>query len=177
MGSCDVAVCRYSRSDSICLSPGVYLWFRNKQKTTSHHDRASSMLYSFYYARGNCSFTNSLPYRPSYITERFRTLIRQSKKLYSTALLSSLCAPWPTEASWYCLVSSTVVSWQQFYLTGELQRGFSSQWMRTYFFTILVKLCSDVWSSQPSVKQAGDSDEIVLCIGKTAHIYKTVNTI
>ena len=37
-------------------------------------------------------------HRPSYLTERFRTLIHQFKGLYSTALLSSLYAPWPIGA-------------------------------------------------------------------------------
>ena len=36
-----------------------------------------------------------------------------------------------------------------------------------FFFTTLVQLCSDVWSSHSSITQAGDSDEIVLCRGKT----------
>ena len=40
----------------------------------------------------------------------------------------------------------------------------------TFFFTTLVQLCNDVWSSQPFIMQVGDSDEIVLCIGKTGSI-------
>ena len=38
------------------------------------------------------------------------------------------------------------------------------------FFTTLVLLCSAVWSSQLSVMQADDSDEIYLCIGKIGSI-------
>ena len=101
--------------------------------------------------------------RLSYLTERFRTLIRQSKGLYSNALLPSLCASWPIGTFWYCFASSTAVSWQQFYPIGQLYRVFSSQWMLTHFFTTFIQLCSNVWCRQPSVMQAGDSDEIFHC--------------
>ena len=37
-------------------------------------------------------------HRPSYLTQRFQTLIHQFKRLYSVTLLSSLSAPWPTGA-------------------------------------------------------------------------------
>ena len=40
-------------------------------------------------------------HRPTYLTERFRTFIRQQKELLSTALLFSLCALWPTRAFWH----------------------------------------------------------------------------
>ena len=35
--------------------------------------------------------------------------------------------------------------------------------MWKHFFMTLVQLCRNVWSNQPSVMQADDSDEIVLC--------------
>ena len=49
--------------------------------------------------------------RTNYFTQRFQILILQSKELYSIALLSSLCAPWPARAFWHCFASWTVVSW------------------------------------------------------------------
>ena len=52
----------------------------------------------------------------------FRTLIRQSKGLYYTALLSSLGAPWPAGAFWQCFAPSAVVSSQQFCHIGQLHR-------------------------------------------------------
>ena len=76
-----------------------------------HHNRLSSMLYGWFDTEGYSSFTNSSPYRSSFLTEIFRTLIHQFKGLYSTALLSSPFAPWPTEAFWDCFASATVVPW------------------------------------------------------------------
>ena len=128
-------------------------------KSPPHHNWASSMLYSRCDTVGYSSFTT---HRPSYLTQRFWTLICLSKGLYSIALLSSLCAPWYTEAFWHHFASSTEVSWQWFCHIYKLHRVYSSLWMMTHFFTILVQSC-DVWSSQPSVMQVGDSNEIVLC--------------
>ena len=68
-----------------------------------------------------------------YLTERFRTLICQSKGLYATTLLYSLCALWPTEAFWHYFASSTMVSGQQFCNIGQLYRVFWSQWKLTHF--------------------------------------------
>ena len=61
-----------------------------------------------------------------------RPMSGYSEGFYSIALLSSLCAPWPIEAFWHCFASSKVVSWQQFYHIGQLDRVFS-QWMMTFF--------------------------------------------
>ena len=72
-----------------------------------------------------------LAQRPSNLTPRFRILICQPKQLYSIALLSSLCAPWPTRAFWHCFASSTAVSWLQFCHIGQVHRVFSSQWVLT----------------------------------------------
>ena len=105
----------------------------------------------------------------SFLTPKFQTLICQSKGPYSTVLLSSLCAPWPTGAFWHCFA----ISWHQFCYIGQPHRVFS-QWMLTHFFTTLVQLYSDVWSSQPSVTQAADSDEIVLCTEKADSIRQAV---
>ena len=72
-------------------------------------------------------------YRPSYLSQSFRTLIRQSKGLYSTALLPSLCAHWPIVVFWHCFASSIVISWQHFYHIGQLLRVFSSVDVDTFF--------------------------------------------
>ena len=65
-----------------------------------------------------------IAHRPSYLIQRFRTLINQSKELYSTALLFSLCVPWPTGVFCYCFASSTVVFWQQLYHIDQLHSLF-----------------------------------------------------
>ena len=62
----------------------------------------------------------SAKYRPSYLTQRVWPLVHQSKELYSTPILSSLWATWPTGAIWHCFSSSTVISWQQFCHIGQL---------------------------------------------------------
>ena len=49
----------------------------------------------------------------------FRTLIRQSKRLYFSTLLPSLCGPWPIGAFWHYFTSPTVVSRQQFSHIGQ----------------------------------------------------------
>ena len=67
----------------------------------------------------------------------------------------------PFDMVWLSLL---VVSWLQFCNIGQLHGVFSSQWLLTHSFTTLVQSCSDVSSSQHSVTQAGDSDEIVLHI-------------
>ena len=90
-------------------------------------------------------------HRLSNLTERFLILIRQSKRLHSTALLSSFYAPWPTGAFSHFFPSSTIVSWLQFYHVGQLHTVDVDT-----FFTILVQLFSDASNSQPSITQAGD---------------------
>lgn len=93
--------------------------------------------------------------RPSYLSQRFR----QSKGLYFTTLLSSFCAPWPTGAFEFFYSGFLIANLpykpasQSLFLTVDVD----------LFFSILVQLRNDVWSSQPSIKQAGNSDEIVLC--------------
>ena len=63
----------------------------------------------------------------------------------------------------FCFFNSVFFTLQQFCHIDQFHRVFSSLWMLTdFFFMTLVQLCSDIWSSQPSVSQAGDSDEIVL---------------
>ena len=100
-----------------------------------HHNWATSMLYRRY-DTGSCgSFTKFFTaHRPYYLTERFRTLFRQSKGLYSTGLLSSLCAPWPTGAFCHYFASSKMVSCQQFCYKGPLHRVLVSQWMLRHLF-------------------------------------------
>ena len=99
----------------------------------------------------------------THLTQWSQTLICQPKGLYSTALLSSFCAPWLIGTFWHCFASSKVVSWQQFYHIGQLHRVFFSQSMLTHFFTTLVQLFGAV--SLMACKLV--TDEIVLSIGKT----------
>ena len=63
--------------------------------------------------------------------------------LFYCSIVQSLCAL----TNWSFLTFFFFVNsgfWQQFCHIGQLHRVFSSQWM---FFTILVQLCRDVWSS------------------------------
>ena len=126
MGSSDAAEYCDGRSDSICPSPGANPRICYWQKA-SHHKRASSMLYCWC-NRGFLQLFHQLfaAHRHSNLTQRFRTLIRQSKGLYSSALLSNLCAPWLTRSFWHCFASSTVVSWKQFCHIDQFHKVFSS---------------------------------------------------
>ena len=138
IGSRDIAICCGNRSDSICPSPGANHRFCNWQKTQTITDPPSCFTVTRLFHQ---HFTT---YRPSCLTQRFQTLIYQSKGLYSIVLLSSLYAPWSTEALWHCFASSTVVSCQQFCHIGQLHRAYFSQWLLTYFFTALVQFCIDI---------------------------------
>ena len=77
------------------------------------------------------------PVKPPFWLIGFRTLIRQSKGLYSTDLLFSFCALRTSGVFWQCLASSTVVFWQQFchlaqlhslFLTVDVDKFFSRHW-------------------------------------------------
>ena len=100
-----------------------------------HHNRASSMLYSCGDSGGCSSFINSSRHINTSIWPKDFELWFVSPKDFIP--LSSLCVPGPTEAFWYCFVSTTVVSWHQFCHIGQLHRFFSSQ--KTF-----VQLCSDI---------------------------------
>ena len=86
--------------------------------------------------------------KPSYLNQRFRSLIRLSKELCCSNIIS-LCvlAHWSL-LTLFCFLNSS-------FLTAILPYRPASKWILT-FFTTLAQLCSDVWSSRPSVKQAGD---------------------
>ena len=160
MGSCDAAVCCYSQSDSICYSRGANLWFLQLAKPSHTVTEPSLFMHSIWLHLFHQLFT---AHRPTYLTQRFQTLFRQFKRLYFTTLLSILYVPWPTGAFCHCFASSTVVSWQQFCYIGQLHSILLTMDVDIFFFTTLVQLWSDVWSSQLSVTQTGDSDEIVPC--------------
>ena len=118
----------------------------NWQKTPDHN-KASFMLYGWF-DTGNCSsFTKPFAaHRTSYLSQSFRTFIRQSKGHYFTVLLSILSVPWPFD------IVLLLQQWfLQFYHIGQVHSI-----SETHFFTTLVQLCSDVWSSQLSVTQAGN---------------------
>ena len=87
--------------DSICPSSGANPWLCNWQKSLTPLQPLKSSLYGLklvWYKGLQLFYKLVATHRPSYLAENFRTLIRQSKGLYSTALLSSLCAPWSTGA-------------------------------------------------------------------------------
>ena len=89
-------------SFAICKSP----------HTHTHHDRSSSMLYSWCDTRGGSFHQLFTAHRLSYMSQ-----ISDSSGPYCTALFFKLCLLLPTGAFWYCFTSSTVVSWRQFYHT------------------------------------------------------------
>ena len=126
MGSHVAAVCCDSQFDSICPSPGANPQLCNWQKPPPYHYRTFSMLYNWCDTKGCRSFIYFfLHIDPPIWPKDF-------KGLYSTAVLSSLCVPWPTRAFWYCFASLTVVCWQQYCHIGQFHRVFSL-WMLTYF--------------------------------------------
>ena len=94
-------------------------------------------------------------HRPSSLTQRFRTFIRQFhcyivQSLYSLthwSLLTLLCFP----------RSDFLIA----ILLYRLALQYSPHNGFWHSFTILLLLCNDVLSSQPSVTQAGNSDEII----------------
>ena len=90
-------------------------------------------------------------HRLSYLIERFRILIRLYKWFYSTALLSSLCVPWPIGVFYDCSVSSTVAFWQQFWHINKFQRVFKWHSMLTHNFTS-IQLYNNVWRNQSSLR-------------------------
>ena len=155
----DAAVCCNSRSDSI--SPCAKASHSLTEPPSYFTVGVIQELQFFHHLRD-----------PLIWRKDFELLFVRPKDFFTLLhVLSSLCARWPTGAFWHWFASSTVVSWQQIYRIGQLHRVFSSQWMVIHFVTTLVQLCSNVWSSHPSVTQ---SDEIFLCICKTDNTLQTV---
>ena len=109
MGSPDATVCCDNRSDSICPKPGA-----NPQLCNFTIRKTPSCFTIDVILRLQLFHQLFAAHRPFYLTERFWTLICQSKGPYSSVLLSSLCVPWPTGAFWHCFASSAAVSWHQF---------------------------------------------------------------
>ena len=157
MGSCDAAVCYDINLPFIwCKSPTLQL-----VKATPITEPPACFMVGVLRGVGLQLFYQLLTtHRLSYLTPKFRILIHQSKGLYPTALLFSFCALWPNGAFWYWF-DSTVVSWQQFchikllFCWPALQSLLIIVNIDTFFST-LVQLFSDVWSSQPSVMQPCD---------------------
>ena len=120
------------RSNSIFPSPWANPRLSNRQKPPPppRHNSLLHALQLMWY-RGLQLFA---VHRPFYLSQKFLTLIRQSKELYSAVLFSSLCASRPTGAFWHCFASSTEVSWQQFCYICQLHWVLSSQGKLTHFF-------------------------------------------
>ena len=99
MGSHEAAVYCDNRSYSICLSPGANPRFCNWQKTPPPMITVFPPCFTVY---SRLQFFHQIfaDHRHSYLTLRFRILIRQCKRLYFTGLLSRLLgkrvAPSPT---------------------------------------------------------------------------------
>ena len=110
-------------------------------KSPTHHNWAYFMLYSWSDWESCSSFTNSLPHIDPCIWPKDFELWFISSKSFIPLLYCRLCASWPARVFWYCFASSKVVSWQQFYHIGQLERVFPSQWMLTHFFD---NICSVV---------------------------------
>ena len=96
MRSCDATVYCDSQSDSICH----FAWCKSLtlQLAKVLHTEPP-LCFTVGVIQGLQPFLQLFAaHRPSYLTKRFRTLIQQSKGLYSSALLFSLCVPWLTGA-------------------------------------------------------------------------------
>ena len=100
----DAVVCCYSQCDSICPSPGPNHRLCNWQKHPPYTHRITEPCFMVSVIQ---QFVALLPiHHIDSPIQRFQTLIRQSKGLHSTVLLSSLCTPWPIETFWHCYASS-----------------------------------------------------------------------
>ena len=131
-------------------------------KTPSYRDRTSSMLYSLCDMWGFSSFTNSLPHiYPPTGPKNFELWFISQKD--SIPLLNSSVFLWLG-----LLEPSNIVLFPQHFC--HISQLLCTVDVDIFFFMTLVQLYRDVWSSQPSFTQAGHSDEIVLCIGKTGSI-------
>ena len=126
MGSCYGAVCCDNWSHSIYPTPGANTQLCNWQKPSRPQQSLLHALRLVGCRVLQLFHQRFAAYRPSYLSQRFRTLIRQFKGPYFTALLSSDFAHWPT---------FDIVLRSQFYPLCQLHRVFS-QWMLTFFHDI-----------------------------------------
>ena len=90
------------------------------------------------------------------------------RTLFHCSIVQSLC----TLASWsllilFCFLNSSSA------ISASFTESSPYCGCLHIFLTTLVQLCSDIWNSQPSVTQAGDS-VVVLCIEKTGSILQAV---
>ena len=162
MELCDAAVYCDSWFESICPLPGANPDFV-VGKSLLHFNRASSMLFGWYDTGSCSSFHQSFAaHRPCYLIQRFRTLIHQSKRLYTTALLFSLCAPWPIGVFWHCFASLAVISRLQFCHISLLHWVFSSQYMLVHFSWHWFR-CAVMFWVVSFLSCMLMTDEIVLC--------------
>ena len=130
-------------------------------KASQYHNKVSSMFYGWR-DTGCSSFANSPPHIDPPIWPKDFEL----DSSIHCPIVKSLCTL--AHCSLLTLFSFLNSGFSnQFCHIGQLHKVFSSQWILKDFFTTWIQLCSDVWSCQPSNTQAGESDEIVLCIGKT----------
>ena len=158
LGSYDPAVCCNSRSDPISPSPGTNPRLYNRQKSPTH-TRASSLLYGWCDTGSYSSFTDSSRHiDPPLWTKDFEFWFIGSK---DCSIFQSFCA------LTHCSLLSLLCFFNSGFLTAILPYRPASQSLLftvnvDTFFTRLVQLCSNVWSSQPLVTQTINSDEIVL---------------
>ena len=104
MRSRDAAECCDSRSDSICPSLGASLRLCNWQNPPTITEPCPCFTVGVIQGRLLLFHLLFIAHRASHWTQRFRTLIHQSKGYYSIALLCSFCAPWPTRVFWLVLL-------------------------------------------------------------------------
>ena len=156
-------------TDSICPS------LLQLVKAPPHDNRASSMLYDWCDKVGCVSFPNSSLYIDHLIWPKdFKHWFISPKDFIPILYCPVFVCLGPLEPfdivllpqQWFLDSNSTIEA------NFTVSSSHSGCWY--IFFMILVQLYSDVWSSQPSVIQDDDSDEIVLCIGKTGCIQQAV---
>ena len=100
------------------INSGSLTTFNNLQKSMLLQDIAihkqfkhnRAMLYGWCDIGDCSSFNNSLPHLAFQFDWKISNFDSSLQRLYSTALLSSLCLPWSTGTFWHCFATSTVVS-------------------------------------------------------------------
>ena len=103
-------------------------------------------------------------HRLSYLTQRFRNLISQSKRIYSTALLSSCALAHWSFLTLFCFLFCNI---------GQLHKAFYLEWILTHFSRHWFS-CAVIFRVVSMLSGKLMTDDIILCKGKTGCIEQTV---
>ena len=164
MGSRDAAVCYDSWSDSIYSSLDANLYWR--KLSTPKRSLLHALRLVWY--RGLQHFHQHFAtHRSSYLTQRFRTLIHQSKGLFHCSVVQSLCAlAYWSLLTLFCFLNSGFLlailpykpASQSLLLTMDIVSFIHGIGLVVMFWTVSL------------LSRKLVTNEIVLCIGKTGSI-------